>query len=138
MNSNQKLMKGGNYPSLDENPEEYYKYKAEKYHYKCQKKLKEMMAQGKTCPAGYEIYLQPFSPNMKGGNYPEEDNNKNKKGGCPSSGSSYPSLDENQEAYYKHKAEKYHYKCQKKLKDMMAQGKACPTGYEVYLQPFQG
>jgi hypothetical protein len=37
-------------------------YKAKKYHYKCQAKLKEMMAQGKSCPVGYEKYLEPFRP----------------------------------------------------------------------------
>jgi len=51
-------MKGGNNPQLG--TEEYYKYKAKKYHYKCQQKLRAMMADGKPCPAGYESYLQPF------------------------------------------------------------------------------
>jgi len=53
-------MKGGNYPSRDVDPEAFYRYKAEKYHYKCQKKVREIMAGGKQCPAGYESYLQPF------------------------------------------------------------------------------
>ncbi len=43
------------------NNDELMLYKAKKYHYKNQNKLKEMMAQGKPCPAGYEKYLQPFS-----------------------------------------------------------------------------
>ena len=36
-------------------------YKAKKYHYKCQAKLRDMMSQGKQCPAGFEKYLKPFS-----------------------------------------------------------------------------
>jgi hypothetical protein len=42
------------------NTEAHYKYKAEKYHYKIQQKLKEMQAKGKSIPEGYERYLQPF------------------------------------------------------------------------------
>lgn len=38
----------------------------------------------------------------------------------------------------RHKAMKYHYKNQKKLKEMMAKGMACPAGYEKYLRPFEG
>lgn len=53
-------MKGGNYPSRDVDPDGFYRYKAEKYHYKCQRKVREIMNQGKPCPAGYETYLQPF------------------------------------------------------------------------------
>jgi len=47
------VQKGGN-------DEEYYRYKARKYHYKCQTKLKEMQSQGKSVPSGYEKYLGPF------------------------------------------------------------------------------
>jgi hypothetical protein len=36
-------------------------YKAKKYHYKCQAKLRDMISQGKQCPAGFEKYLKPFS-----------------------------------------------------------------------------
>jgi hypothetical protein len=41
--------------------DDLYLYKAKKYHYKCQMKLKEMMARGESVPAGYEKYLQPFT-----------------------------------------------------------------------------
>lgn len=51
-----KSMHGGNIEDL-------YLYKAKKYHYKCQAKLKQMMREGKAIPTGYEQYLQPFSPN---------------------------------------------------------------------------
>lgn len=57
-------MRGGNLPGSNtrfDNEEDLLLYKAKKYHYKCQAKLKEMMSQGKSCPAGYEKYLQPFS-----------------------------------------------------------------------------
>jgi len=40
--------------------EEHYRYKAKKYHYKIQQKLKEMQTQGKAIPQGYEQYLKPF------------------------------------------------------------------------------
>ena len=43
------------------NEDDLLLYKAKKYHYKCQARLKERMSQGKTCPQGYEKYLQPFS-----------------------------------------------------------------------------
>lgn len=43
------------------NTEELYKYKAKKYHYKIQHKLKEMQSAGKTIPEGYEQYLLPFT-----------------------------------------------------------------------------
>ena len=41
--------------------EQHYLYKAKKYHYKCQAKLRSMMAEGKQCPEGFEKYLKPFS-----------------------------------------------------------------------------
>ena len=41
--------------------QDFYKYKAKKYHYKIQQKLKEMRSQGKTFPVEYEQYLKPFS-----------------------------------------------------------------------------
>jgi hypothetical protein len=41
--------------------EEYFEYKARKYHYKCQQKLKELMQNGGRCPAGYEKYLKPYA-----------------------------------------------------------------------------
>lgn len=61
-------MTGGNYfsnnvhqdPNEPDKNEDYYRYKAKKYHYKCQQKLRAMMADGKPCPAGYESYLRPF------------------------------------------------------------------------------
>lgn len=40
--------------------EEFYKYKARKYHYKIQSTLKKMMADGKAIPAGYHAYLNNF------------------------------------------------------------------------------
>jgi hypothetical protein len=40
---------------------EMYEYKAKKYHYKCQQKLKEIMQNGGKCPAGYERYLKPYA-----------------------------------------------------------------------------
>lgn len=36
-------------------------YKAKKYHYKCQAKIKSLMAEGKQCPSGFEKYLEQFS-----------------------------------------------------------------------------
>lgn len=42
------------------NNEEYYRYKARKYHYKCQNKLKLMQTAGKVVPQEYEQYLRPF------------------------------------------------------------------------------
>lgn len=44
-----------------DNEDDLLLYKAKKYHYKCQAKVKEIMAQGKSCPVGYEKYLQSFS-----------------------------------------------------------------------------
>jgi len=41
--------------------EEFYRYKARKYHYKIQHKLKEIMQSGGSCPAGYADYLKPFN-----------------------------------------------------------------------------
>jgi hypothetical protein len=42
------------------NPDDM-KYKAAKYHYKIQEKLKkDYVSQHKTVPTGYEEYLQPF------------------------------------------------------------------------------
>lgn len=52
--------KGGNMPNQGDNNDAYYQYKAKKYHYKCQMKLKEMQSQGKSVPSGYEKYLKPF------------------------------------------------------------------------------
>ena len=46
------------------------------------------------------------------------------------------------EALYKHKAKKYHYKCQLKLKEMEQNAKSkgklwvCPAGFEKYLSAF--
>ena len=40
--------------------EKTYLYKAAKYHNKNHQLLKKMMASGKSCPPGYEKYLQPF------------------------------------------------------------------------------
>ena len=42
------------------------------------------------------------------------------------------------ERYYRHKARKYHFKTQQKLKQMMNNGLSVPPGYEQYLQPFSG
>lgn len=42
------------------------------------------------------------------------------------------------EAKYRHGAEKYHYKCQAAVRELMRQGQKCPQGYEMYLKPFQG
>lgn len=42
------------------NNTDFYRYKAEKYHTKIQAKLKTMIQNGQSCPAGYEQYLQPF------------------------------------------------------------------------------
>jgi hypothetical protein len=41
--------------------DEFYRYKARKYHYKIQHKLKEIMQSGGSCPAGYADYLKPFN-----------------------------------------------------------------------------
>lgn len=63
---NDSTMRGGNdlnirpQSGVKANDDELYLYKAKKYHYKCQQKLRELMAQGKPCPAGYEKYLEPF------------------------------------------------------------------------------
>jgi hypothetical protein len=46
--------------------EEHYRYKAKKYHYKCQAKLLDMKRQAQSrgqmwaCPSGFEKYLNPF------------------------------------------------------------------------------
>lgn len=40
--------------------EEFYKYKARKYHYKIQSTLKKMMSEGKAIPDGYHAYLNNF------------------------------------------------------------------------------
>ena len=47
--------------NTNENTDEHYRYKARKYHYKIQQKLKEMQTQGKAVPQGYEQYLKPFN-----------------------------------------------------------------------------
>lgn len=39
---------------------DYYKYKAMKYHYKIQNVLKKMMADGKSIPDEYMQYLNDF------------------------------------------------------------------------------
>jgi predicted nucleic acid-binding Zn-ribbon protein len=39
----------------------YYLYKAKKYHYKIQKKLKSMQQEGKTIPSEYKFYLKDFN-----------------------------------------------------------------------------
>jgi hypothetical protein len=54
-------MKGGNVLNESNDNNDYYQYKAKKYHYKCQMKLKEMQSQGKSVPSGYEKYLKPFT-----------------------------------------------------------------------------
>lgn len=41
--------------------EEQILHGAKKYHYKCQMKIREIMANGQQCPAGYEKYLEPFT-----------------------------------------------------------------------------
>ena len=43
-----------------EEEEEVYRYKAQKYHYKCHKKLQQIMSGGAPCPKGYEKYLKPY------------------------------------------------------------------------------
>lgn len=54
-------MIGGNVNQLSEKErDEYFRYKAYKYHMKCQHKLKEFQTQGKSIPTGFESYLQPF------------------------------------------------------------------------------
>lgn len=53
--------KGTSRPMYGGNVEDLYLYKAKKYHYKCQAKLKEMMKEGKPIPQGYEQYLQAFN-----------------------------------------------------------------------------
>lgn len=61
------------------------------------------------------------------------------------SGSSREDASGNNEALYKHKAKKYHYKCQAKLLDMKRSAErqnprqvwACPAGFEKYLRPFE-
>jgi hypothetical protein len=40
-----------------------YAHGAEKYHYKCQSAVREIMSSGKQCPSGYEMYLKPYSAN---------------------------------------------------------------------------
>ena len=40
------------------------------------------------------------------------------------------------DALYKYKARKYHYKIQQSLKQMLANGQTVPVGYEKYLMPF--
>lgn len=92
-----------------------YEYKAEKYHYKIQNVLKKMIANGQACPPGHAKYLKPFSVAMRGGGNGDDDEN-----------------------YFRQKAEKYHYKIQQKLNQRMARGAKCPVGYEQYLQPFRG
>lgn len=54
---------GGNTVNNTQNidQEALYKYKAKKYHYKIQQALKQMLANGKSVPDGYDKYLQPFS-----------------------------------------------------------------------------
>ena len=52
---------GATNTATNDKEDELYKHKAKKYHYKCQKKVREIMASGKACPPGYEKYLKPFS-----------------------------------------------------------------------------
>ena len=93
-------------------------YKANKYHYKIQKKLLQMkQAAGASwvCPAGYEKYLSQ------------------------SGGSSLAEKSSN-DAKFLHKAKKYHHKIQQKLLQMkQAVGTSwiCPTGYEQFLEAFK-
>jgi len=54
-------LNGGHNENQPMHDDEYYLYKAKKYHYKNQACLKGMMAQGKSCPSGFEKYLQPFT-----------------------------------------------------------------------------
>jgi hypothetical protein len=89
-----------------------YEYKAKKYHYKIQNVLKQMIANGQSCPPGHAKYLKPFGATMHGGGDDED--------------------------YFRRKAEKYHYKIQQKLNLRMADGAKCPAGYEQYLKPFSG
>ena len=51
--------------SGDNKKDEYYLYKAKKYHHKIKKKLLNMQKEGKTIPDAYKHYLQDFS--MTGG-----------------------------------------------------------------------
>ena len=41
------------------------------------------------------------------------------------------------EARYAHGAEKYHYKCQAAVRQIMTTGQKCPDGYEMYLKPYK-
>lgn len=65
---NQKTQTGGtvdaprNQVNTDKkNDDALYLYKAKKYHYKCNRAIRDMMAGGKPCPAGFEKYLGPFT-----------------------------------------------------------------------------
>jgi hypothetical protein len=67
VNANAQLRGGYPYGDTQENDdgqtmsrEDLWLYKAKKYHFKCQKKLREMMANGQKCPAGFEKYLGRF------------------------------------------------------------------------------
>ena len=53
---------------LDIKNDEYYLYKAKKYHHKIKQKLLEMKKNGKQLPSGYEQYLNDFK--MVGGASP--------------------------------------------------------------------
>jgi hypothetical protein len=44
----------------DGNTEQEYLYKAAKYHNKTHQLLVKMMTSGKSCPNGFQKYLQPF------------------------------------------------------------------------------
>lgn len=46
---------------INDNDDQLNLYKARKYHYKCQAKVRNMMSQGQQCPTGFEKYLKPFS-----------------------------------------------------------------------------
>jgi major membrane immunogen (membrane-anchored lipoprotein) len=98
-----------------------YEYKAKKYHYKIQNEINRIMKDGKACPPGYEMFLQPFSNAVS---YDSAD------------GSNGTLVGGNNGVDYRYKAKKYHHKIQKTLRDIMNKGGSCPCGYEKYLQPF--
>lgn len=67
-------MRGGNFGTYDNVPvtpaqdsapmsqeDQFYLRKAQKYHYKIQKKLMDMRARGEQIPSGYERYMSPFA-----------------------------------------------------------------------------
>jgi hypothetical protein len=110
-------MAGGSNINISNHNDVQYEHGARKYHYKIQKKLKSMIANGQLCPSGHEKYLRSFKEATS-------DFSNMQHGG-------------NGDDIYKYKTEKYHYKNQEKLRSMMANGSPCPQGYEKYLKPFE-